>query len=78
MRGIDDDLDSVVRQPFPQAVHPAESPHAHLADRQQGFAHAAGERGDDVESSLAGREGGQFPGFPGAAQNQRLQGCPLK
>ncbi|GAA5078713.1 hypothetical protein GCM10023319_17470 [Nocardia iowensis] len=78
MRGIDQRTDLVGPQPLPQPVDAAEAADAHRTDRQQRVANATGERGDDVESLLAGSDVSEFPGFPGTAQNQYSQGWPLK
>ncbi|GAB2631291.1 hypothetical protein GCM10027088_01590 [Nocardia goodfellowii] len=78
MGGIDDGIDLVVRQPLSQTLGSPETADAHRTGGQEWVANASGERGNDIESSLAGRAIGQFPGFPGPAQNQDVQGCPLK
>ena len=78
MCGIDDDRDLVIRQPLAQALDATEAADPNRPLRQQWIANTTGERGDDIESSLAGSDVGDFPGFPGAAQNQSFQGCPLK
>lgn len=78
MGGIDDGLDLVGRQPLSQPSGAPETADPDLALRQQRVANTTGERGDDVESSLAGSDVGQLPRFAGAAQNQSSQGWPLK
>ncbi|BDT90721.1 hypothetical protein IFM12275_06970 [Nocardia sputorum] len=78
MRGIDNRGHVVGRQPSPQPLRAAEAADADRAFGQQGRTHATGERGHDLESSLAGSDVGQLPRFPGAAQKQNSQGWPLK
>ncbi|BDU07142.1 hypothetical protein FMUBM48_34050 [Nocardia cyriacigeorgica] len=78
MGGIDDSLDLPRAQELPQTLRPTEPAHPHLTGGQDRFTNTSGERGDDVESSLAGSDAGQFPGLPGSAQNQDVQGWPLK
>lgn len=78
MCGIDDAGDLVIHQPLPQTLAATEAADPNRTLRQQWVANTTGERGDDIESSLAGSDMGDFPGFPGAAQNQSFQGCPLK
>ncbi|GAA1593109.1 hypothetical protein GCM10009764_15190 [Nocardia ninae] len=67
MSSVDHGVDFVGHQPVPQALDPTEPADTHFADRQQGVTNATGERGDDIESLLAGSDVGEFPGFPGAA-----------
>ncbi|GAA5052769.1 hypothetical protein GCM10023318_25830 [Nocardia callitridis] len=78
MSRVDDRVDAVVRQPLSETGRTTESADAHLPTGQRRVANATGERGDDVESSLAGSELGKVPGFAGTAQNQNPQGWPLK
>jgi hypothetical protein len=73
MSGIDDRLERIVRQPVPHPLDATEASDAHRTGGHDRFTHTSGERGDDVESSLAGDDFGQLPGFPGAAENQNPQ-----
>lgn len=78
MGRVDDGIDPPGQQELAQALWSAEPADADLAGRQEGVANTSGERGDDRESSLAGGDAGQFPGLPGSAQDQDVQGWPLK
>jgi hypothetical protein len=78
MGGVDDEIHPVVRQPFAQPVGTAESADPHFARGPDRLGNPTGERGHDLVFSLAGEQPGEFPGFPGAAQQQNSQGWPLK
>ncbi|GGK92424.1 hypothetical protein GCM10011588_03640 [Nocardia jinanensis] len=78
MGGVDDEFYPIVLQPFPQPLDTTEPADPHLPHGPDRVGYATGERGHDLVFSLAGEQSGEFPGFPGPAQQQNSQGWPLK
>lgn len=78
MGGVDNNFYPIVHQPFAQTVDTAESADPHLTRRPDRLGNPTGERGHELVFPLAGEQPGEFPGFPGAAQQQDSQGWPLK
>ena len=73
MGGVDDGVDVRVEQPSPHPVDPAEPADAHLADRQRGIGHPAGQRADHVDVGMQSR--GERAGLRGAAEQQHPHQC---
>lgn len=70
MRRVHHRVDLVIVQPADQSIGPAEPADARSAEREFRVPDAAGERGDDVESIVAGQPCGQLSRLGGASEYQ--------